>query len=186
MSSDHRVRHAAAVIKAGGVVAYPTESVFGLGCDPANSSAVERIIAIKKRDPTAGLILLAWDRSQIDDYVEGGLGAFPAVLDSWPGPISWVLPASWSTPALVTGRGNTVALRVTKHPVAAALCKAAGFAIVSTSANLSGEPAARTAGAVETAFDSQIDYVLTGETGGADLPSEIRDARSGKVLRQGG
>ena len=98
MASDHRIRHAAAVIKAGGVVAYPTESVFGLGCDPANSTAVERIITIKQRDPESGLILIAFDTAQVDGYIEGGLGEFPAVLDSWPGPVTWILPASWSPP----------------------------------------------------------------------------------------
>lgn len=183
MSRKHRLRQAVDILTAGGIVAYPTESVFGLGCDPMNAAAVERIIEIKRRDPQAGFILLACDASQLRPYLGTDPNKIPAVMESWPGPVSWVMPASALTPDWITGKRDTVAVRVTAHPLAAALCRAFGSAIVSTSANRSGRAAARSTIQVRKRFGSMVDYILPGDTGKEEMPSEIRDARSGAVLR---
>ena len=183
MSREHRLRQAADILIAGGVIAYPTESVFGLGCDPMNASAVARIIEIKRRDPEAGFILLACDDSQLQPYLAADPDKIAGVSESWPGPVTWVMPASELTPDWITGNGATVAVRVTAHPLAAALCRAFGSAIVSTSANRSGRAAARSTLQVRRRFGSVLDYILPGETGKAGMPSEIRDARTGAILR---
>ena len=183
MSRKHRLRQAVDILTAGGIVAYPTESVFGLGCDPMNAAAVERIIEIKRRDPQAGFILLACDDSQLRPYLGTDPNKIPAVMESWPGPVSWVMPASMLTPDWITGKRDTVAVSVTAHPLAAALCRAFGSAIVSTSANRSGRAAARSTIQVRKRFGSMVDYILPGDTGKEEMPSEIRDARSGAVLR---
>ncbi|MGI9264823.1 MAG: L-threonylcarbamoyladenylate synthase [Gammaproteobacteria bacterium] len=185
MFLQHRLRQAADILMIGGVVAYPTESVFGLGCDPMNASAVARIIEIKGRNATAGFILLASDLSQLEPYLATGSGIASEVHESWPGPVSWVMPASSQTPQWITGNRDTVAVRVTAHPLAAALCSAYGGAIVSTSANRSGRSAARSALQVRRRFGTALDYVLPGSTGKRAMPSEIRDSRSGAVIRPG-
>ena len=164
-------------------MAYPTESVFGLGCDPMNAAAVARIIGIKRRDPEAGFILLACDISQIRPYLATDPESIPGLPESWPGPVSWVIPASTLAPEWITGNSPNVAVRVTAHPLAAALCKEFGSAIVSTSANRSGKAAARTTVQVRYRLGEVLDYILPGETGKEAVPSEIRDATTGAILR---
>ena len=104
---------------------------------------------------------------------------------SWPGPVTWLLPARPETPQWLCGAHESIAVRVTAHPLAAALCRAADGALVSTSANLSGRPAARTALQVQRIFGDSLDYVLHGDVGGRETPSDIKDALSGAVIRAG-
>ena len=181
---QHRLRVAARALANGGVVAHPTEAVYGLGCDPWDRDAVGRILAIKGRSASKGLILIAADPTQLAPFVE----PLPAprmaeILGSWPGPNTWLLPARHTTPAWLTGRFDTLAVRVTAHPLAAGLCRSYGGAIVSTSANRAGKAPARSAFQVRRALDRTPDYVLAGACGGADRPSTIRDGRTGRVLR---
>lgn len=182
---NHRLRLAARVITAGGVVAYPTEAVYGLGCDPWNRAAVERLLRMKRRDPTKGLILIAADPAQLIPFILPlPLARMVEILASWPGPNTWLLPAHPRTPDWLSGRFDTLAVRVTAHPLAAALCRTGGRAIVSTSANVANRPPARTAFGVRLAFPADgPDLILTGACGGADRPSTIRDGRSGRLLR---
>jgi L-threonylcarbamoyladenylate synthase len=179
-----RLRLAARTISDGGVVAYPTEAVFGLGCDPLDGDAVERILAMKRRDVSKGLILIAADPHQILPFVEplseARMGEIHA---SWPGPNTWLLPARRETPDWLTGRFETLAVRVTAHPLAAALCRIYGGAIVSTSANQAARSPARTALQVRLALDEPPDYILAGACVGSDQPSRIRDGRTGRILR---
>lgn len=177
------LRKAARIIQSGGVVAYPTESVYGLGCDPLDYPAVQRILAAKRREESAGLILLGADFEQISPYVDPGEDELERMLAAWPGPVTWVCTASAAAPPWITGGRNTIAVRVTGHGDAAALCRAADMALVSTSANRSGRPAARSAVRVRRLFGQEVDYVVPGEVGGMQNPSEIRDASTGKVLR---
>lgn len=185
MAGAIRLRRVAATIAAGGVGAYPTEGVWGLGCDPLDPEAVLRLIALKGRDPGKGLILIAADHAQLEGFV--ALPGDPAlrerVLASWPGPVTWVLPARPGVPAWLAGGRDTLAVRVSAHPPVVALCRAAGTALVSTSANRSGRPALRRAVQVRRAFGAQLDWLLPGPLGGARGPSEIRDGRDGRVLR---
>lgn len=176
------VHKAARILQRGGVVAYPTEGVFGLGCLPDIEEAASRIFAAKKRDPSMGLILIAADPAQLERYAvlpEGDVH-----LDSsLEHPVTWVLPATASTPPWIRGKHAGVAVRITAHPVAAALCDAAGSALVSTSANLAGQAPARNSFVLRRTFGPLVDYIVPGECGPAGGASEIRDFASGTVLR---
>lgn len=180
----HRLRRAARCIAAGGILAYPTEAVFGLGCDPWNRDAVERLLAIKRRPMHKGLILIAADFDQLVPFVEPlDQERMRAVLASWPGPVTWLLPAREETPLWLRGSHATLAVRVTAHPLAAALCASARSALVSTSANISSRAPARTPLQVRRIFGSRVDQVLAGPCGPRTRPSTIRDGRTGKVIR---
>lgn len=180
----HRLRLASRRIGSGAVLAYPTEAVYGLGCDPWNGDAVRRLLAIKQRSEAKGLILIAAEYAQLEPFVEPLDGVrMETVLATWPGPVTWLLPARVGVPRWLTGRHQTLAVRVTAHPFAAALCKSAGSALVSTSANVSNRPSARTALEVRLAFGSDVDLVLAGPCGARAKPSTIRDGRTGAVIR---
>lgn len=181
-----RLQLAARCLAAGGVIAYPTEAVYGLGCDPRNPDAVRRVLAIKRRPEHKGLILIAATWSQLAPYVESlGSARMAEILATWPGPVTWLLPAREDTPRWLTGRHETLAVRVTGHPLAAALCHAWGGALVSTSANLSRRPPARTALQVRLRLGPAVDLVVTGPCGGRERPSAIRDGGTGAVVRSG-
>jgi L-threonylcarbamoyladenylate synthase len=176
------LQHAARVLKQGGIVAYATEYCFGLGCDPFNRDAVLRLLRIKRRPVKKGLIVLAADTGQLTPYIE----AIPApVLASWPGPHTWLLLPRPGVPGWITGRHAKIAVRVTAHAQAAALCHAAGMAIVSTSANRAGEVPARTDRAVARRFGKQVDFILPGNVGKAPAPTPIRDAVTAELIRPG-
>jgi L-threonylcarbamoyladenylate synthase len=184
MAGSLAIRRAGAVIRAGGVVAYPTEAVWGLGCDPLDAEAVARILAIKERQASMGLILIAADMAQIEPWIEPVSHEIQArIAVTWPGPVTWVLPARAWVPSWIHGGRGSLAVRVTAHAQSAALCRATGFPIVSTSANRSGRPPARTGIQVRRWFGADLDLVLGGATGRRQRPSEIRDAITGLPLR---
>ena len=176
------LQQAAQVVRRGGLVAYPTEYCFGLGCDPFNRVAVLRLLRLKRRPVDKGLILIAADVAQLAHYVED----IPdKVLATWPGPHTWLLTPRASTPGWITGKHPRLAVRVTAHPSAAALCKAAGMAIVSTSANRGGGAPARTDRDVERIFGRELDFIVRDVVGDAPAPTPIRDAASGELVRPG-
>jgi L-threonylcarbamoyladenylate synthase len=177
---------AAALIARGGVVAYPTEGVWGLGCDPFDRDAVTRLLDIKQRPVDKGVILIAGALAQLDMIVDWTAlpdGARTRVTDSWPGPNTWVVPARPDVPTWITGAHASVALRVSAHADVVALCAAFGGALVSTSANLTGEPAVADRDALDVRLLARIDGLLDGRTGGRTGPSTIRDALTGDVFR---
>lgn len=179
------VDHAAELIRSGGVVAYPTEAVFGLGCDPMDEQAVLRILALKERSVFEGVILIAASIRQLEPFIHPLTESMrELVFPTWPGPHTWIVPARADCPAWIRGRHETIAVRVTAHPLAAELCARAGCAVVSTSANLHGAPPARSADEVEGYFGARVDFILPGETGGLERPTAIRDAVSGTVMRR--
>ncbi len=183
--SHWQLQTAARWIRSGGIIAYPTEAVFGLGCDPGNPRAVARLLSLKKRPWQKGLILIASDRSQLEPWVQ----AVPAhwsrrLTQSWPGPTTWLLPASHDCPHWLTGRHATLAVRVTAHPLVRRLCDILGSPIVSTSANTSGQRPARSALETRLRLGTLIDFVLPGELGGRSRPSQIRDLASGRLIRE--
>lgn len=177
-------RHAARIVRAGGVVAYPTEAVYGLGCVPRDREAVSRILAIKRRSWRKGLILIGATIEQLERYVV--LPPEPRrseVLASWPGPHTWVLDARRAVPRWITGGRASVAVRLTAHPLASELCRSVGDALVSTSANVSRRPPHRRLLRLRHDLGRQVDYVLAGPLGGLKDPTVIRDGRSGATLR---
>lgn len=180
------LRRAAGILDEGGVLAYPTEAVYGLGCDPLNPVAVYRLLALKRRPASKGLILIAPDLSQLVPFVD--LDALSPerlaeVQGSWPGPHTWLLPTRAGIPNWLTGAHTRIAVRVTAHPLAAALCAAWGGALVSTSANRAGQRPARTALQVRRCLPKGLDLILHGPCGGAARPTSIRDAVTGAPIR---
>ncbi|WP_323974338.1 Sua5/YciO/YrdC/YwlC family protein [Aeromonas hydrophila] len=177
---------AVAALQRDGVIAYATEAVFGLGCDPDSESAVHRLLAIKQRPVEKGLILIAADLAQLQDYIDLDQltsEQLARVEASWPGPFTWIMPARSNTPAWLTGQFTTLAVRVTAHPQVQALCHAFGKPLVSTSANLTGEEPARRVADIGELLASQLAYILPGEVGGQANPSEIKDAKTGAIIR---
>ena len=177
---------AAATMRAGGVLAYPTEGVWGLGCDPFDEAAVLRLLAMKQRSVDKGLILVGADMAQFDGLADWRAlppGRFDEIEASWPGPNTWIIPATARVPRWITGTHAGVAMRASAHPVVAALCRAFGGAIVSTSANPAGAPAPVRLDALDPAMRAAVDGVAAGETSGRDRPSDIRDALTGALLR---
>ena len=175
-------RLASEVLLGGGVIAYPTEGVFGLGCLPDDTDAVERLLWIKQRSPNKGLILIAARPQQLDDWID------PAVRGALPEPdprqpITWIVPPAARVPAIVTGDNPGLAVRITSNPTAAAICDAVDMPIVSTSANIAGRPVARNTFILRRNFGRLVDFVVPGECGPASGPSEIRELETGRVLR---
>ncbi|KRG65620.1 tRNA threonylcarbamoyladenosine biosynthesis protein RimN [Stenotrophomonas humi] len=176
----------APVLQAGGVIAYPTEAVWGLGCDPSNEQAVMKLLTLKQRPVEKGMILVAADPTQLDGWVR--LGALAderrqAVLESWPGANTWIVPAGDRAPRWITGEHTGIAVRVSAHPLVQALCKAWGGPLVSTSANLAGESPARQRVQLDPTLLRLLDGLLDGATGGLAQPTRIRIAATGQVLR---
>ncbi len=182
--SSNQINEAVHALQQGGVIAYPTEAVYGLGCDPENIQAVKKLVELKQRDPDKGLILIAAEFGQLAPYLaELDDSLKEQVLRTWPGPVTWLWPARSDVSTWLRGEHETIAIRVTDHPLAAQLCREFGGALVSTSANLSGNPPAQTSEQIRAQFEDQLDYVLEGEVGGLARPSQIRDALSGRILR---
>ena len=177
-----RLQHAARILKQGGIVAYATEYCFGLGCDPFNRNAVLRLLRLKRRPVKKGLIVLAADAEQLAPFLSN---IPPQAAASWPGPNTWLLHPQPDAPGWITGRHVRIALRVTAHSQAAALCHASGMAIVSTSANRAGEVPARSAREAALRFGQRVDFILPGNVGDAPAPTPIRDATSGELIRPG-
>lgn len=167
-----------------GVIAYPTEAVYGLGCDPFSETAVKKLLQLKKREVRKGLILIAasWDQVKALTQPISSL-QFSRVMETWPGPATWLFPASEQAPTWITGKHPSIALRVTAHPLAKTLCEKFGGPLVSTSANLEGLAPATTREEVLNYFPQGIDLIVAGELGQLDRPTPIRDAISGEWVR---
>jgi L-threonylcarbamoyladenylate synthase len=184
MISNFRIHLAVRALRAGGVIAYPTEGVWGLGCDPENPAAVLRLLELKQRNMAKGLVLVAADIDQFAPHLAG----LPAdqrqqLQASWPAALTWLVPGNGAAADWICGASDRVALRVSAHEVVAALSRAFGGPLVSTSANPSGRPAAMTALGVRRYFGDRLDYILGGELGGRGAPTPIRDLATGAFLR---
>jgi L-threonylcarbamoyladenylate synthase len=178
------ISRAADVLLGGGVIAYPTEGVYGLGCMPDDPDAVLRLLEIKQRDIAKGLILIASTAAQLEDWVDLDRRRLPAPERARP--TTWIAPATSRVPAWIRGAHAGIAVRVTTNPVAAALCDAVDSPLVSTSANIAGRPVARNRYVLRRLFGTCVDYIVAGDCGPASGPSEIRDLTTGKVLRAHG
>lgn len=179
-----QLKFAVDALAAGGVIACATEAVWGLSCDPDNPDAVASLLALKQRPVEKGLILVAGDMAQIAGLLAPLGEAQRARLTlSWPGHTTWLIPHHGRVPAWIHGGRDSVAVRVTAHPGMAALTRAWGGPLVSTSANPAGAQPAVQAFQVQRYFRGQIDYILPGAVGGARRPSVIRDLATDRVLR---
>ncbi|WP_029408660.1 L-threonylcarbamoyladenylate synthase [Thiomicrorhabdus sp. Milos-T2] len=183
----NQVSEAIEVLKRGQVIAYPTEAVYGLGCDPFNKNAVEKLFHVKQRPMEKGVILVAANIEQIHDWVElKGMDWEQSVLKTWPGPVTWVLPLKQNNqkpmPDWITGGRETVAIRVSDHPIVKQLCLAFEGPIVSTSANKSNHLPAMSCQEVYSEFSDKV-FCLNGRLGNLKEPTQIREAVTNKVLR---
>lgn len=182
-SAHPRLHKAADHLLRGGVVAYPTEAVWGLGADPFNQHAVAQILALKQRSVDKGVILVASSIEQFEFILAGLSAQQRAILAaSWPGPRTWLVPHGGQVPSWIHGRFDSVALRVSAHPLVQALCRRVGGPIVSTSANPQGLAPARFGYRARQYFGRQVEYA-PGQVDLAANPSEIRDLASGRILR---
>jgi len=186
MPSAFKADFAAHVLRAGGVVAYPTEAIWGLGCDPHNPLAVAKLLMLKERSVSKGLILIAASIEQCADYLEGlSRQEYQMLEASWPGHVTWLVPDNGMAPSWVRGDSDKVAIRVSAHPVVVDLCRSFGGPIVSTSANISGQTPIENSWQFRKTFGKKLDFYLGGALGGGCKPSEIRDLETGQVIRQG-
>ena len=175
------------MLQQGGIIAYPTEAVYGLGCDPADISAVKKILAIKRREKEKGLILIAANFDQLKPFLQTLEQEIEEkLLSSWGDlerAITWLVPVKEGVSDYLTGQYNSLAVRVSYHPLVKELCEKFGGAIVSTSANRAAGEAARSSEQVKQIFNNELDLVLEGQTDVNAQPSEIRDALTGKIIR---
>lgn len=182
--NNSELQQALTCLAKGKIIAYPTESVFGLGCDPFNEDAVTRLLALKQRDKTKGLILIASSWAEIKHLVLPLTDEQKTrVNDTWPGPTTWILPASENAPLWITGQHATIAIRITQHPIARTLCQLYKKPIVSTSANISGTSPAKTVAEVKNYFNNNLCLIMSGDLGSLEKPTQIRDLVSDKIIR---
>lgn len=179
----NQIKQAVQYLHEGKTIAYPTEAVYGLGCNPFDEKAVANLFHVKQRPIEKGVILVAGSVEQIMDWVS--LYDTPwqeSVLDSWPGPVTWVLPLKKSMPDWITGGRDTVAIRVSSHPIIQELCNQFGGPIVSTSANLTNQPPAKSCEQINQIFKNTV-WCISAELGNLKHPTQIKDAKTGQVLR---
>ena len=172
-------------LQQGELIAYPTEAVFGLGCDPDNEGAVNKLLALKRRPVNKGLILVAKTYSQLLLYVDDvkiPMHKRTEIFSSWPGPVTWLLPAAKKAPKWITGDSDLIAVRVSQHPVVRKLCELFGKPLISTSANVSGAKPAVNTEQLYQQFDRTL-LLVDGAVGGANKPSQIRHGISGQTIR---
>jgi len=182
MNSLH-LKEAVRICEAGGVIAYPTEAVFGLGCLPRDEQAVRRILKLKQRSVHKGLILVAADIKQLDAFVDfSKVKNIQTLRDGWPGSVTWLIPAEQSTPYWLTGCHKTLAVRVSSCPTVQSLCEKLG-PIVSTSANPQSATPAKSNEQVDSYFKTGLDYVIPANITNTYKPTEIRDAQTGDIFR---
>ncbi|MFP6583111.1 MAG: L-threonylcarbamoyladenylate synthase [Candidatus Hydrogenedentota bacterium] len=176
------IARAAEVLRAGEIVAYPTESVYGLAVDPFNEAALERLYAAKSRDASNPVLMIISDHSHLDSLVETISESAQKCIDAfWPGSLSLLFPGKADLSELLVGAHEKICIRQTSHPIAAALSTAFGGAITSTSANRSFEKPASNPGELE------LDGVSVCIDGGRaeSAPSTVYDPDRGVVLREG-
>jgi len=182
MEMIQHIQAARSLLKQGKVIAYPTEAVYGLGCCPFNEAAVLRLLALKGRTVNKGLLLLIYKWQQLSDLISPISEAnMQRVQATWPGHVTWVFPKSTMIPSWISGEHATVAIRMTAHPVARALC--INGPIVSTSANISGALPALEIATLNKQFPHGIDGCVVGKLGDSTMPSAIYDVLTGQKLR---
>lgn len=171
-------------LRIGGVIAYPTEAVYGLGCDPRNESALQALLALKCRDDGKGLIVIAADYAQLAGVIDPHSEALKKRLSAPVcTPTTWIVEAATDLSPRLTGGRATIAVRITEHPIALAICQLFKGPITSSSANISGHLPAKSAQAVRQQFPHGIDVVVDAPVGTLQRPTRIIDAHSGEVVR---
>ncbi len=182
--SIEEIYKAVDILKHGGIIAYPTEAVYGLGCLPEHIPAIKRLLQIKQRSKEKGLILLASQWVQIEPYIS----ELPTELRdkmnaSWPGPITWLVPSAPTTSSWITGEFNSVAVRISAHSIVQEICQQSQSAIISTSANISNQAMIYNAQEVQHSFAKSIDGIIDAPLGKSTRPSQIIDVMTDQIIR---
>ncbi len=184
MTDSSQLNQAIEAVKNGGIIAYPTEAVYGLGCDPFNKKAVLRLLKLKKRDVNKGLILIASHVQQIVQLIKPNeADDLARALKTWPGHTTWVFPKSKLVPKWVSGKHNTIAIRVSSHPFVKKLCDRLNYPIVSTSANISNEGTLNSIKEIKTQFNNEVIYYFDAPLGNKKSASTIRNAHTNISIR---
>ena len=183
---DQAISEAIAELKNGNLIAYPTEAVYGFGADPDNSEAVTKLLQLKHRSYKKGLIIIAANYDQLLDYIEPlAPHLLTKIIATWPGPVTWLFPASRHVAEWLRGTSTKIAVRVTAHPIGKMLCEKFGKPIISTSANIQGNPPLRDYRSVMIKFGDSLGAVISDRCGPQTRPTEIRDAVTGEIIRPG-
>ena len=183
MTSQVRIRRAAVHVQSGGVVACPAEAVWGLSCDPWSRAAVEQLCDMKQRPISKGVIVASGDVADFAPLLDGlTLDQRQAVLDSWPGPVTWLVPHRNFFPSWVTGESADVAIRVTSAPALSKLCRELGGPVGTTRANYAGAQPAKHLFQVLRYFGSRT-VTVPGAVNLKGRPSTIKSATTGEVMR---
>jgi len=183
MSENHQIQQAAKIIQSGGVISYPTESVFGLGCDPLNEAAVNRILHLKNRSVEKGLIIVAGDLKQLEPYIEISTKEQQKILNEKTN-TTWLVKKSPLTPNWVSGKHKKIAIRVSKHPLIINLCQLINQPLISTSANPSGLDPATTSQQSNHYFSNNIDLYIDYQSERTGQPTQIKDLTTGDIIRK--
>ena len=178
------IYQASQILRSSGVIAYPTETVWGIGCDPQQPSALQRVIDLKRRDAHKGLILIAGHIEQFNFLLHDLPKAQKTQLEnSWPGAVTWLVPHNNRVHPLVHGQFSTVAIRVSEHKIVKELCETFNGPIVSTSANLAGQATIQNSIRAMKFLGHDLDFILQGPLGMAVAPSRIIDLQTGRIIR---
>ena len=186
--AHNQIGHAVGILAGGGVIAIPTDTLYGLAASVDRAVAVERVFRLKGRPKGMALPLLLADADGLEEYVSEVPDLAWALVDRfWPGPLTLVLSRSDRVPAPVCGGGDTVALRVPDHCVPRSLVRSLRAPITGTSANRTGQPGLTTAGAVRSEFGDELDLVVEGRATTLERPSTVVDLsmEEPRILRQG-
>lgn len=183
MKISDDVAQIAKIINDGGVVAYPTEAVFGLGCRADDEGAIQRVLQIKQRSPDKGMLLIAHELSQLDAYIEPLSESQQLKIKSATIPTTWIVPALQTVSSLLTGQYKSLGIRIIQHQASKQLCQLLKQPLVSTSANISGQPPAYSLTDIGPELAGLIDAVFDAPTGGYEQPSRIIDITTNAVIR---
>ncbi len=182
-TAEDQIRRAASVIHNGGLVAFPTETYYGLAVDPFNEDGLQRLFRVKQRPQLKPVLVLVASEDQLAMLASSVPETARTLMDHfWPGPVTIVLPARRELSSILTGNTATVGVRLSPHPVAAALLQACGTPLTATSANKSGHPAAVTADEVRAIFGDEVDFILDGGKTPGKCGSTLVGVEDGKIL----
>jgi len=184
MLENKQLRNALGVIRSGGIIAYPTESIFGLGCDPFNQDAVLNLLALKNRSVTKGLIVIASNIRQLLPLIKPKhANDLARALKTWPGHNTWVFPKSKLVPTWISGKYDSVAIRLSLHPIVVQLCDALNHGLISTSANTAKQAPLDSIKLIKSTFSDKIQLYIDAPLGNYASPSPIRDAHTLQIIR---
>lgn len=180
--------NSAAIIRAGGIVAFPTETSYGLAVDPLNAAALDRLFTLKRRPPSKPVLVIVDRLERLSDLVSKVPLAYePLINRFWPGPLTLIFPALPMLPRLLTAGTDTIGVRISSHLLAARICRQAGGAVTATSANVSGEQPACGPAEIQAMFGNRVDAIVDGGVIDQTAPSTIVNELNGKLnLIRGG